>query len=122
MFKTKKIKQLEEDICYWKQKVNELENKILSINEQNKELEKQIYQKNDEIMNLQHVNKENEIMKRYYKLDEDPSPEVQAKVLADLRIHNIEYENLLNKIEENKRIMQMAYINYPIYPYYYTLR
>jgi len=122
MFETKKVRQLKEDICFWRQKTNELENKILSINEQNKELEKQISQKDDEIMNLQHVNKENEIMKRYYKLDEDPSPEVQAKVLADLRIHNIEYENLLNKIEECKRAMQIARTNYSIYPYYYTLR
>lgn len=122
MFETKKVRQLKEDICFWRQKTNELENKILSINERNKELEKQISQKDDEIMNLQHVNKENEIMKRYYKLDEDPSPEVQAKVLADLRIHNIEYENLLNKIEEYKRAMQIARINYSIYPYYYTLR
>jgi len=116
MFKTKKIKQLEEDICFWKQKTDELEKEILSISEKNKELEKQISQKDDEIMNLQHVNKENEIMKRYYKLDEDPSPEVQAKVLADLRIHNIEYENLLNKIEECKRVMQIARTNFPIYP------
>lgn len=112
MFETKKVRQLKEDMCFWRQKTNELENKILLINEQNKELEKQISQKDDEIMNLQHVNKENEIMKRYYKLDEDPSPEVQAKVLTDLRIHNIEYENLLNKIEECRRAMQIARINY----------
>ena len=122
MFETKKVRKLKEDICFWKQKTNELENEILSINKQNKELEKQISQKDDEIMNLQHVNKENEIMKRYYKLDEDPSPEVQAKVIADLRIHNIEYENLLNKIEECKRAMQIARTNYPIYPYYSPLR
>ena len=110
MFETKKVRKLKEDICFWKQKTNELENEILSINKQNKELEKQISQKDDEIM------------KRYYKLDEDPSPEVQAKVIADLRIHNIEYENLLNKIEECKRAMQIARTNYPIYPCYYTLR
>lgn len=122
MFETKKVRQLKEDICFWRQKANELENKILSINEQNKELKKQISQKDDEIMNLQHVNKENEIMKRYYKLDEDPSPEVQAKVLADLRIHNIEYENLLNKIEEYKRIMQAAHTYYSFYPYPFNLR
>lgn len=100
MLKTKKIKQLEEDICYWKQKVNELESQITELN-------KQLSQKNDEIMNLEHVDKENTIMRQYYKLDEDPSPEVQAKVLADLRIHNIEYEYLLKQIQECKIAMQI---------------
>ena len=110
MFKTKKVKQLEEDICYWKQKVNELESQITELN-------KQLSQKNDEIMNLEHVDKENTIMRQYYKLDEDPSPEVQAKVLADLRIHNIEYEYLLKHIQECK--MSMASMIYPMYLRYW---
>ena len=112
MFKTKKIEQLEEDICYWKQKANELENQIT-------ELKKQLSQKNDEIMNLEHVDKENTIMRQYYKLDEEPSPEVQAKVLADLRIHNIEYEYLLKQIQECKISMQMTSMMYPMYPHYW---
>jgi len=108
MFKTKKIKQLEEDICYWKQKANDLENQITELN-------KQLSQRNDEIMNLEHIYKENTIMKQYYKLDEEPSPEVQAKVLADLRIHNIEYEYLLKQIQECKMSMLMSMTSM-IYP------
>ena len=113
MFKTKKIKQLEEDICFWKQRSDGLENQIT-------ELKKQLSQKNDEIMNLEHVDRENTIMRRYYKLDEEPSPEVQAKVLADLRIHNIEYEYLLKQIQECKIAMQINSM-FPMYPYYWRL-
>lgn len=112
MFKTKKIKQLEEDICYWKQKAGELENQIMELN-------KQLSQKNDEIMNLEHVNRENTIMRQYYKLDEEPSPEVQAKVFADLQIHNIEYEYLLKQIQECKIAMQIKSMIYSMYPYYW---
>lgn len=119
MLKTKKVKQLEEDICYWKQKADELENQITELNKQLSQKNEQLSQKNDEIMNLEHVNKENTIMRQYYKLDEEPSPEVQAKVLADLRIHNIEYEYLLKQIQECKIAMQMKSIIYPMYPYYW---
>ena len=114
MFKTKKVKQLEEDICYWKQKVNELEEEMLLIKTEKNELENQLSQKDDEIMNLQHVKKENEIMKQYYKLDEEPSIEVQARVLADLRIHDMEYQHLLDKIEENKKAMHMVNMYIPM--------
>lgn len=118
MFKTKKIKQLEEDICYWKQKAGELEDQITELKNQIAELNKQLSQKNDEIMNLEHVDRENTIMRQYYKLDEEPSPEVQAKVLADLRIHNIEYEYLLKQIQECKIAMQIKSMIYS-YPYYW---
>lgn len=107
MFNTKKIKRLEEDICYWKQKVSELEEEMLLIRTERNELKNQVSQKDDEIMNLQHVKKENEIMKQYYRLDKDPSIEVQARVLTDLRIHDMEYKHLLDKIEENKKAIQM---------------
>ena len=119
MFKTKKVKQLEEDICYWKQKVNELEEEMLLIKTEKKELENRLSQKDDEIMNLQHVKKENEIMKQYYKLNEDPSIEVQARVLTDLRIHDMEYKYLLDKIEENKKAIQMInmYNSIPLHLY-----
>ena len=50
------------------------------------------------------LSQENEIMKKYYKLDEEPSSDVQAKVLADLRIHDMEYQRLKEKMDEIKTL------------------
>ena len=53
---------------------------------------------------MNNLSQENEIMKKYYKLDEEPSSDVQAKVLADLRIHDMEYQQLKEKINEIKTL------------------
>ena len=70
MFNTKKLRKLEEELCYWRQKCHELEDKLTEVNNKNIEMRNQISQKNEEILNLEHVNKENEIMRKYYKLNE----------------------------------------------------
>ena len=63
-------------------------------------------------------------MKKYYKLNEEPSADVQAKVLADLRIHDMEYQRLKEKIDEIKTLqyrsslLSMANaVHYLPYPY-----
>ncbi len=58
-------------------------------------------------------------MRKYYKLDEEPSPEVQAKVFVDLRIHDMEYKNILEKIEECKRSLHYLYPTTGLHPYFY---
>ena len=45
------------------------------------------------------LSQENEIMKRYYKLNEEPSSDVQAKVLVDLRLHDMEFKMLQEKLK-----------------------
>jgi hypothetical protein len=39
-------------------------------------------------------------MKKYYKLDEEPSLEVQAKVLADLRLYDMRFNIIRNELEK----------------------
>ena len=75
-------------------------------------------------MTMDNLSQENEIMRKYYKLDEEPSPDVQAKVLADLRIHDMEYQRLKEKMDEIKTLqyhnsfLSMANVIHYI-PYYY---
>jgi len=63
-------------------------------------------------------------MKKYYKLNEEPSSDVQAKVLVDLRLHDMEFKILQEKLSNcqqqlslNQRLLSSPY--YPIYPRYY---
>ena len=67
-------------------------------------------------------------MKKYYKVDEDLSPEVQAKIIIDLRLHDMEYQRLQEKLTDIKLQLQHSFAygapctRYPSiyyqYPYY----
>jgi len=49
-------------------------------------------------------------MKEYYKVDEDLSPEVQAKVIIDLRLHDMEYQKLQDNLTNIKiQLQQLQY-------------
>ena len=63
-------------------------------------------------------------MKKYYKLNEEPSSDVQAKVLVDLRLHDMEFKILQEKLSNyqqqlllNQKLLSLPY--YPIYQRYY---
>ena len=63
-------------------------------------------------------------MKKYYKLDEEPSSDVQAKVLVDLRLHDMEFKMLQEKLSNyqqqlslNQKLLLLPY--YPICQRYY---
>lgn len=53
------------------------------------------------------LSQENEIMKRYYKLNEEPSFDVQAKVLADLRLHDMEFKMLQGKLNNYQQQLSL---------------
>ena len=107
------IKDLEEQVNYWKNEYKDGLTSRQEINNKNQELKKELEQKENELIQLEKIKQENQIMKKYYKLDEEPSAEIQAKVLADLRLHDMEFQRLIEKIQtENILLMQnYCYLN-----------
>ena len=121
LFKYKnKIQNLEKDLNFWEKTCDELQEIINELREENKNL-KTI---NDKLnTHMEQLSKENKIMRKYYKADEEPSPEIQAKILADLRLHDMEFKILQEKLNDCKQILyfnQMVALSSPIYyPRYY---
>lgn len=93
-----KIKILEEDLFFLRKNCDELKNTINELREENKRLKDNNDKLNTENMNMKYLSKENEIMRKYYKVDEIPSADIQAKVLADLRLHDMEFKILQEKL------------------------
>lgn len=98
-----KIKNLEENLSFWQKNCDELKDTINTLREENKCLKNNNDKLNTEIINMKHLSKENEIMRKYYKVDEIPSPDVQAKMLADLRLHDMEFKILQEKLNDCKK-------------------
>ena len=94
----KEIKNLEEKIKYWENEYNDSLVARQEMSNKNQELKKELKQKENELIQLRKIKQENEIMKKYYKLDKEPSTEVQAKVLVDLRLHDMEYKQLQTRL------------------------
>ena len=99
-----KIQQLERNLSFYQKSCDELQEDINKLKEENKNLKNINTQLNDKLIDMNNLSQENEIMRKYYKLDEDLSSDVQAKVLADLRIHDMEYQRLKEKMDEIKRL------------------
>lgn len=118
-----KIKSLEEDLSFWEKSCNELQNTINTLREENKCLKDDNDKLNTKIINMEHLSKENEIMRKYYKVDEIPSADVQAKILADLRLHDMEFKILQEKINDYKKQLSFNQILLPTLfglPKFYT--
>ena len=112
------IEELQKDVTFWKNSCNDLQNTINELKKENDILKNANDELNYRLIDRSMILKENEIMKKYYKLDEEPSFEVQAKVLADLRIHDMEYQQLKEKIDEIKRSQnQISFLS--TIPYYH---
>ena len=94
----KEIKNLEEKIKYWENEYNDSLVARQEMSNKNQELKKELKQKENELIQLRKIKQENENMKKYYKLDKEPSTEVQAKVLVDLRLHDMEYKQLQTRL------------------------
>ena len=99
-----KIKELEKDLSFWQKSCDELQEKIDELKKENQTFKNINVQLSDKLTNMENLSQENEIMKKYYKLDKEPSSDVQAKVLADLRIHDMEYQQLKEKMDEIKKL------------------
>ena len=117
-----KIKSLEEDLSFWQENCDELQNIINTLREKNKCLKDDNNKLNTEIINMRHLSKENEIMRKYYKVDEVPSSDVQAKILADLRLHDMEFKILQEKL--NNCQQQLSSFNQMqfLFPYYFYMK
>ena len=124
MFKKIAKKILKNEIEKLKQ-----ENKILSkehwdsINEHAKkeyELTKQIESIKEELKTIEEASKnlsaENEIMRKYYHLDSEPTDEEKIKIRIDLRIHELEMQIMKERIESLKHSRASA--SFSPAPYY----
>ena len=125
LFKYKnKIQNLEKDLKFWEKTCNELQETINELKEKNRILKITNDKLNTQIIDMKQLSEENEIMRKYYKADEEPSPEVQSRILADLRLHDMEFKILQEKLNDCKQKLyfnQMAALSSPLiyYPRYY---
>ena len=97
-----RIEELERDLSFYQKSCDELQKDIDKLKEENKLLKNINEQLNNKLIDIGNLSQENKIMRKYYKLNEEPSIDVQAKVLADLRIHDMEYQQLKEKMDEIK--------------------
>lgn len=97
------------------------ENEIL-INEhveKERELTKQIELIKGELKTIKEASKnlsaENEIMRKYYRLDSEPTDEEKIKIRIDLRIHELEMQIIKERIESSER--SRTFISLSTVPY-----
>lgn len=63
---------------------------------------------NDQIKDLKY---QNDILRQYYHLDEEPSEEIQTKIRIDMRCHDLERE-----LDRQRVIADISRIAFPILP------
>lgn len=123
MFKKIARRILKNEIDKLKQE-NEMQSKEHwdSINEHTKrehELTKQIELIKGELKTAEEISKnlsaENEIMRKYYHLDSEPTDEEKIKIRIDLRIHELETQIIKERIESLERYP--TFISFSTAPY-----
>lgn len=82
---------------------NDLQEIINKLKEENQILKITNNELNDQIINMKKISQENEIMRKYYKVDEELSSDVQAKVLSNLRLHDMEFKIIQEKLNDCKQ-------------------
>lgn len=77
---------------------------------------------------IKDLTRQNEIMRKYYELDKDPSDEEKIKIRIDLKIHDLEMQlleeqlnkyDLLNRYNSYPRILIQPSMPYSPYGIYY---
>lgn len=111
----KKIESLEKDLVFWQKSCDELQKTIDDLKEENNILKNNNTTLNNRVNKL---SQENEIMRKYYKVDEVPSSDVQAKILADLRLHDIEFKMLQERLNSCKQQLLSSNQMQFLLPYY----
>ena len=87
------------------------------MNMQKKEHEftRQIESTKEELKTIEEVSKnlsaENEIMRKYYRLDSEPTDEEKIKIRIDLRIHELEMQIIKERIESLERSRTLISLN-----------
>ena len=120
----KKIESLERDLAFWQKSCDELQKTINDLKEENNTLKNNNTTLNNQVIEINKLSQENEIMKKDYKLNEEPSSDVQAKVLADLRLHDMEFKTLQEKLSncQQQLLLNQMLLSLPYcftYPRYY---
>lgn len=84
------------------------------------ELERQIELTKGKLKTIEEASKnlsaENEIMRKYYRLDSEPTDEEKIKIRIDLRIHELEMQIIKERIESLER--SRTFISLSAAPYY----
>ena len=98
--------------------MTELENKLI---DKQSEINKVNSEKTLTERKIKEVEKENEIMRKYYDLDKEPSDEIKTKIHIDLEINRLKEEKdvLKNQVLQLTAICRPpVYIPqpYPVYP------
>ena len=87
--------------------------------EKERELTKQIELIKGELKTIKEASKnlsvENEIMRKYYRLDSEPTDEEKIKIRIDLRIHELEMQIMKERIESLEH--SRAFISLSTAPY-----
>lgn len=96
---------------------NDLQEIINKLKEENQILKTTNDKLNDQIIDMKKISQENEIMRKYYKVDEELSPDIQAKVLSDLKLHDMEFKIIQEKLNDCKQ--QLSNIPLLSLPYQY---
>lgn len=71
-----------------------------------KKQQNKIDELNDQIKDLKY---QNDILRQYYRLDEEPSEEIQTKMHIDMRCHDLERE-----LDHQRTIADISRIVYPM--------
>ena len=96
----KEIEELKKSIQEKEELIKKLKKSINNYTRMISSLESKIDVLKESLLKIQ---KENEIMKKYYKVNETPSADVQAKILGDLRLHDMEFKILQEKLNDYNR-------------------
>lgn len=113
----KKIESLEKDVAFWQKTCDELQKIIDDLKEENNTLKNSNTTLNNQVVEINKLSQENEIMKKYYKLNEEPSSDVQAKVLADLRLHDMEFKMLQERLNSCQQQLLSSNRTQFLFPY-----
>lgn len=87
----KEIAELEEKAKRFEDRNIELRAELEETKNRNSDLLREISKTNLEKTNVQ---KENEILRKYYDLDKEPSDEIKTKIHIDLEVNRLKEENL----------------------------
>lgn len=92
-------------------KIAELENKIV---DKQAEIESVESEKRLADQRTKEVEKENEILRKYYDLDKEPSDEIKAKIHIDLEINRLKEEKLqlIATVNRQPECIPMPYPQY----------
>lgn len=106
--KDKELKDLRDENFRLIQTQSDFSYKVLSDTRAHKQI---IDNLKDEIKDLQY---QNEMLRKYYHMDREPSEEEQIKMRIDMRCHDLERE-----LDHQRNIADMAKVTLPLLSYNY---